>query len=188
MFSRSSNKFTPPEFPGYHCVGWVKQAHGLRGELFVQLYARKADWLSDLNNIFLLAPGNSTLKTWDVEYARPHKDGLILKVKGVSDRNVSETMRKSGVYIPQDLLKAEEGEAPYLAQVLGFKVVDPQGVVLGEIVGFGSNGPQDLLQLKRENGVEALVPFVEAYLQHIDFDKHQVKMDLPPGLLDLEEE
>jgi 16S rRNA processing protein RimM len=169
-------------------VGWVKQAHGLRGELFVQLYAKKADWLSDLNNISLLGPGDSSLKTWDVEFCRPHKDGLILKVKGISDRNVSETMRRSGVYIAEDLLKADAGEAPFLAQVLGFDVVDREGVILGKIVGFGTNGAQDLLQLKRENGVEALVPFVEAYLQNIDFDKHQVKMDLPPGLLELEEE
>src|SRR5665213_1163206 len=107
VFSRSSNKFTPQIFPGFHCVGWVKQAHGIRGELFVQLYASKADWLSDLNKIMLLAPMDSELKTWEVEVCRPHKEGLILKVKGVSDRNTSETMRKSGVYIPEKLLQAE---------------------------------------------------------------------------------
>jgi 16S rRNA processing protein RimM len=167
-------------------VGWVKQAHGIRGELFVQLYAGKADWLSDLNSVSLLAPGDSTLKTWDVEVCRPHKEGLILKVKGVSDRNTSETMRKSGVYIPQEMLVADEGL--FLGQILNFKVVDLHGVVLGEIIGFASNGVQDLLRLKRENGVEALIPFVDAFVANIDFDNHQVKMDLPQGLLDLEEE
>lgn len=188
VFSRSSNKFTPQKFSGYHCVGWVKQAHGIRGEIFVQLYAGQADWLSRLNIVSLLLPGQSALKTWDVEQFRPHKEGLILKLKGVNDRNLSETMRKSGCYIPEEWLVASEGEGFFLAQILNFDVIAPDGARLGKIVGFGSNGPQDLLRLQRENGVEALVPFVEAFIQHIDFDKHQVKMDLPPGLLDLEEE
>jgi len=168
-------------------VGWVKQAHGIRGELFVQLYASKADWLSDLNKIMLLAPMDSELKTWEVEVCRPHKEGLILKVKGVSDRNTSETMRKSGVYIPEKLLQAEEGDGLFLKQVLNFTVIDPAGVILGKIVGFGTNGVQDLLRVERENGVEALVPFVEAFIVNIDFDKQLVKMDLPQGLIDLEE-
>lgn len=188
MFSRSSNKFTPKSFPGYHCVGWVKQAHGIRGELFVQLYAAKADWLSDLNNIFLLPPNENALKTWEVEVCRPHKDGLILKVKGVSDRNTSETMRKSGVYIPDELLEAEEGEGIFLKQILNFEVVDRAGVPLGKITGFSSNGVQDLLHLQRAGKPEALVPFIDQFLVNIDFDKSQVKMDLPRGLIDLEEE
>jgi 16S rRNA processing protein RimM len=185
VFSRSSNKFIPKNFPGFHCVGWVKQAHGIRGELFVQLYAGQADWLSNLNNIFLLGPSETSLKTWDVEVCRPHKDGLILKVKGVSDRNTSETMRRSGVYIPDAFLVAEDDGEIYLKEILNFEAVDMDGVRLGKIVGFSSNTVQDLLRLERENGPEALIPFVEAFVVHIDFDKQQVKMDLPPGLLDL---
>jgi 16S rRNA processing protein RimM len=169
-------------------VGWVKQAHGIRGELFVQLYAREADWLNHLNDIFLLAPNASALKSWAVEVARPHKEGLIVKLKGCDDRNTSETMRKSGVYIPEDLLVADEGEGIYLKQILGFEVIDPAGVRLGKITGFGTNGVQDLLHVETAKGSEALVPFVEAFIVNIDFDKQQVKMDLPQGLIDLEEE
>ncbi|MGZ3723365.1 MAG: ribosome maturation factor RimM [Bdellovibrionales bacterium] len=168
-------------------MGWVKQAHGIRGELFVQLYARKADWLSDLNNIFLLAPKETSLKSWEVEVCRPHKDGLILKVKGVNDRNLSETMKRTGVYIPEETLVADEDDGIYLKRVLDFEVIDPAGVILGKITGFATNGMQDLLRVQTPKGHEALIPFVEAFIVNIDFDKHQVKMDLPQGLIDLEE-
>lgn len=187
--SRLSNKsFTPKSFPGYHCVGWVKSAHGIRGEIFIQLYASKADWLSSLNNIFLLLPGGSELSAWEVEFRRPHKEGLILKVKGCSDRNKSETMRKSGAYIPESWLQAEPGAAIFLAQILNFAVLDRTGLELGKISGFATNGMQDLLRLQRARGPEALIPFVDAFIVNIDFDKHQVTMDLPPGLLSIEEE
>src|SRR4051812_49259603 len=109
VFSRSSNKFTPRSFPGYHCVGWVKAAHGIRGELFVQLYAGQADWLNSLKEINLLEPGNNVLSTWTMEEARPHKGGLILKLHKLNDRNHSELLRKSGVYIPESILTAKPG-------------------------------------------------------------------------------
>jgi len=97
-------------------------------------------------------------------------------------------MRKSGVYIAEELLVAEEGDQIFLKQIENFTLVDTSGVNLGRIVGFGTNGAQDLLRVERPNGVEALIPFVDAFLVNIDFDKNLVKMDLPQGLLDLEEE
>ncbi len=180
----SNKAFQPAQFPGYHCVGWVKSAHGIRGEIYIQLYAKKADWLKSLETVFLLAPRAAALVEWPIEFKRPHKEGLILKLKGVVDRNHSETIAKSGAYIPENLLKSEAGDAIYLKQVLGFTLLDAQGTRIGKIVGFKSNAAQDLLQIERENAPEALVPFVDAFLVNIDFDKLTVKMDLPEGLLD----
>lgn len=97
-------------------------------------------------------------------------------------------MRKSGVYIPESLIVAEEGEGIFLKQILNFKVIAPDEKQLGEIVGFATNGAQDLLRLKTAAGEEALIPFVDAFIVNIDFDKQTVKMDLPQGLLNLEEE
>ena len=96
-------------------------------------------------------------------------------------------MRKSQVYIPEELLEAEPGETIYLHQIEGFELMDKEGKSLGCIVGFASNGPQDLLRVQTSGG-EALVPFVDAFIEGIDFEKNQVIMDLPPGLLALEEE
>ena len=188
VFSRSSNKFTPRPFTGYQCVGYVKAAHGIRGELYVQLYARQADWLDSLEKIYLLAPAALELKCWTIERARPHKEGLIVLVEGVSDRNVSETMRKSGVYIEEQLLTAPAGETIFLKQILNFTVCDPQEVPLGTVVGFATNGAQDLLCVQTPEGGEVLIPFVEAFIVKIDFDKRSVKMDLPPGLIAAEAE
>jgi 16S rRNA processing protein RimM len=119
---------------------------------------------------------------------RPHKDGLIAELKGVVDRNHSETLRKSAVYIPEAALQAEPGEAIYLQQILGFTLVDVSQNVLGEVVGFATNGAQDLLRVKPADQAEFLVPFIEQFLVKIDFDKRQVSMDLPPGLAGDEEE
>lgn len=113
---------------------------------------------------------------------------MIVVLGGVKDRNRAEELAKSSVYIDKELLHAEEGDRVFLDQIQGFKVCLKSGLEVGVIVGFASNGPQDLLKVAGPSGVEHLVPLVDQFLVDIDFDKQQVTMDLPPGLLDLEEE
>lgn len=182
-----SSKFTPPKFENYHCVGWVPSAHGLRGEIFVRLYAGESDWHEDAESLSLLLANSTALKAFTIHKATPHKDGLIVKFNEICDRNQAEAVAKSGVYIEESLLQSDEGEPVFLKQLEGFEVVDKEGNSLGRITGFASNGPQDLLQVKTAAGKEALVPLVDDFLVHIDFDKQQVTMDLPPGLFNLEE-
>ncbi len=189
VFSRSSSNssFSPPQFTGLYCVGWVHSAHGIRGEIFVRLNAGVADWADDVETLSLLAKGAKDVVAFKIQKISAHKDGLIVRLEGVVDRNRAEEIAKSLVYIDEDLLESEEGEAIYLKQILGFKLLDPAGLILGEITGFATNGMQDLLRVKTPDGKEALVPLVAAFLQHIDFDKQQVTMDLPPGLFNLED-
>lgn len=184
--SSSSSHSIKKAFKGFYSVGWVKSAHGIRGELFVRLAAGQADWLEQVQELALLTPPYENLKIFEIQKVRPHKDGLIVAFKEVPSRNEAEMLVKSQVYIREECLTAEEGESIYLHQIQGFTLVDPQGAILGQITGFGTNGPQDLLRVQTPQG-EALVPFVDAFLLAIDFDKRQVSMDLPQGLLSLEE-
>lgn len=184
--SSSNSSYSPPHFPGLYCVGWVQSAHGIRGELFVRLKAGQADWLEDIKNLSLLKPGQTQPESFEIEKISAHKDGLIVGLKDWRDRNRAEEWRKSSVYIAEDLLQAEEGETIYLKQILGFTVLDLEGKNLGVIRDFASSGFQDLLKVYPSDGGEVLIPFVDAFIKHIDFDKQELTMDLPPGLFDLE--
>ena len=185
MSSRSSS--SPPQFENLHHVGYVRSAHGIRGELAVKLLAGHADWLNRASNLALLAPNAERPTTLAIKAVRPHKDGLLVVFAEVRDRNEAEALKGAQVYVAEDLLEAAKGEPIFLKEILGFAVIDPGGVGLGEIVDFATNGAQDLLVLKRaSDGRRALVPFVDAFIVGIDFDARVVRMDLPDGLLDLD--
>jgi 16S rRNA processing protein RimM len=183
--SRSSNK-SQPTFEGLHGVGWVKSAHGLRGEIYIQLFSKTADWQDQAEQLWLLKADESEPQAYEIDRLSPHKEGLIVKLKGFSDRNQSEAVQKAVVYIDADLLVAEPGEAIFLNEILSFEVFDKNENRIGQVVGFGTNGAQDLLRIAREGEKEALVPLIDAFLVRIDFEKHKIFMDLPPGLLDVE--
>ena len=124
-------------------VGRITRAHGLRGEVVVDLLGEEVR----------LAPG-STLHTGDgvleVLTARPHRDKWVVAFDGVEGREAAEALRGTE-------LRAEPIEVPdalWLHDLLGATAVDTAGTVLGTIEAVLPNPANDLLQL--DGG--ALVP------------------------------
>lgn len=173
-------------------VGKIKEAHGLRGEVYVLIFSGDISWLPRLKSFGVGAlpdrgqePGDGAVaQTFTCQKAKPFKKGLILKPTEFSDRNAAEAVEGRGFYVPEEFLEDVE-EGLNLQDIEGFAVRDPAQKVLGEVVGFSSNGVQDLLVLKTPEGREAEVPFVDAFLRKIDFKKRIVLMELPDGLLEL---
>ena len=56
------------------------------------------------------------------------------------------------------------------------------------MVGLDVGAAQDRLRIRLTDGVEALVPFVEALVPEVDIAGGRVVVDAPPGLLDLARE
>jgi 16S rRNA processing protein RimM len=163
-------------------VGRVKDAHSLKGELYVRLFSGSADWLERFRTAYLVSPDSQEVRELEVEHVQPHREGLILKVKDLDDRTPAETLRGYGLEIDSDLLVSEEGEEIFLNEILGFKVIDVTTGIETVIEGFDSNTVQDLLQVKVD-GKERLIPFVKDFIEKIDFEARTVRMKLPLGLL-----
>lgn len=172
---------------GFVRVGKVKDAHGIRGELFVVLFAGEAEWLEKLTTLRLVPEaGGSAEQTFAVKSARPHKNGFIVKSNDIKDRNQAETLKGLLLEIPEDFLVSEPGESIYLREIQNFTLKNG-GVAVGPIVKFSSNTVQDLLVVETARG-EFEVPFVAALVKKIDYEARTVDMDLPRGLLGEDDE
>ena len=167
---------------GFIEVGYVRDAHGIKGEIFVRLNAGQADWLNGLKSVRLCS-NKGEIKTYSIGQFRLHKNGIIFKLEGLLDRNAAEALKGFKFEIAESLLVAQPGDGIYLYEILGFDVLDKKLGSLGPIKKFSSNGLQDLLVLER-GGKEILVPFVKPFIDQVDFNKHQVEMTLPEGLID----
>ena len=185
-------------------VGKIKEASGLGGSFYVLLFVDSGDWVEKFQEIRLVHDERASVKgdgsqrnmsddqkiILEVNQRRPHKKGLVLKCEGVSDRNQSEALLGKVVQVRSDFFVSDPGEPLFLREVLGFQVFDKSNEI-GVVSGITSNGPQDLLvvthvvspdsQVKKEY----LIPFVEAFLVQVDFDKKKIEMNLPEGLLEL---
>ena len=166
-------------------VGKVKDAHGIKGELFIVLFAGEAAWLGQLKTLRLIPSENASpeqARELELKSARLHKNGLIAKTQDLADRNGAEALKGWLLEIPEHFLVSSVGDSIYLREIQNFKVVTKAKGEVGTIDGFSSNGIQDLLVIKTNWG-EFEVPFVEAYVERIAYDEKTIYLDLPEGLL-----
>lgn len=172
-----------PSGQEYVRVGKLKDAHGVKGEIFIVLFAGEAAWLDQLKEVRLVAEnGEGEAKTFSVKSVRAHKNGLIVKSPDIKDRNQAEALKGLMFEIPAEFLISEPGETIYLKEIEGFRVFTQDKGEIGTIVGFSHNNAQDLLLVKTAWG-EFEIPFVEAFVDTLDFDKGELHLVLPLGLL-----
>lgn len=170
-------------------VGKVKDAHGIKGELFIVLFAGEAAWIDKLKALRLTDEAGAVLRELEVKSARLHKNGLIVKTVELKDRNEAESLCGHLLEIPSEFFVSAAGEAIYLREVENFQVSVKGRGEIGKITGFASNGAQDLLIITTPQG-EFEVPFVQAFVEKIDYAGKQMHLNLPFGLLgeEVEEE
>jgi 16S rRNA processing protein RimM len=150
-------------------VGRVTRAHGLRGEVVVDLLSSEAD--------VRLARG-ATLTTGDgravqVVEARPHQARWIVRFDGIGDRTAAEGLRGAELYGEP----LEDPDALWVHELVGAAVVDTAGVARGTVVAVVANPADDLLEL--DSGALVPVTFVVGW-----DDDHRVVVDPPEGLFE----
>lgn len=166
-------------------VGKVREAHGLKGDLYILILSGDITWAKRMKSFYLKSKTSEETLTFTVERTKPFKKGFIVKAQEVADRTAAEQLEHFEFYIDEDLLVSKPGETIYLSEILNFNLKDVEQNILGQIVGFSSNGVQDLLVVEMD-GRKVEVPFVDDFIKKIDFKHTSVVMDLPEGLLDIE--
>ncbi len=181
-------------------VGLVRRAHGIRGELAVEtLTDRPAEVYSAGRRVFVGTPEGRVLpadprrplaaggapRTLTVERASPFKGGLIVRFAEVADRTAAEGLRERALLVPYAELPPPADDQVYLHELLGMRVVDRAGAVLGEVADL-LELPQGLALDVRVAGTArtALVPYRPEMVVGVDVPARTVTVDLPEGLLD----
>lgn len=157
-------------------VGRFGPPFGIKGWLNVISYTDPATNLVDYRPWFVERDGAWT--QLDVNAIRPHRSGFVVQVDDVCDRDVA--LRYAGRAIGVDdstLPEADEGEF-YWKDLIGLSVVDARGKVLGTVDGLIETGANDVLVV-RADGRETLIPFVDAFVSHVDLAARRIDVDWP---------
>jgi len=170
-------------------VARIGRAHGIKGEVTVEVRTDAPDQRFVPGAVLLVAPPRSGSPlpgrpaTLTLETVRDHNGILLLGFAGVSDRNQAEALR--GAVLEAELPDAsDEEDAWYDHELIGLKAVDPSGTALGDVVAVEHSGAQDLLVVRRPDGVRRLVPFVTAIVPAVDVAAGHLVIDAPAGLIE----
>ena len=146
------------------CIAQIGAAHGVRGE--VRLKPFTADPLGVTRYGALETEDGRTV---EIEAARPAKDMLVARLKGVSDRNAAEALKNIRLYVPRERLPQPDDDEFYYADLIGLSAVTAQGESYGTVKAVHNFGAGDLLEIEpAAGGATVMLPFNAATVPTID--------------------
>lgn len=177
----SSTPTASPEF----LVGVAIRAHGLRGEVVVELHTDSPQERFAPGAVLVARSAGAPDGRLTVEAARAHSGRLLVRFAEAPDRDSAERLRGMRLLISADALDAPaDPDEFHVHQLEGLRAELADGAVVGTVreVVHGPGG--ELLVLARPPLPDALVPFVRAIVPTVDLDGGRVVLTPPEGLLD----
>ena len=133
----------------------------------------------------LFGPNELSLSPVEVNQARQHKQGYLLKLSSVDDRNRAEEVRGWGLYIPADEAAPTDGESFYHHQMIGMKVVDRELGELGTVVAVVETPAHDLLEIRRKGQKSFFLPLIDEFVGGVDLEAGVIETGIPADLMEL---
>ncbi|MCH9650375.1 MAG: ribosome maturation factor RimM [Deltaproteobacteria bacterium] len=182
MSSSSSTPESVREPPGRVEVGFVRRAHGIRGEVLVEVESDNPRRFAVGSRLFL-NPKSGLTKTVQIAQSRVHKGGRIVRFEGCEERDYAESL--AGAILEVDL--SEVASAPqgtyYFFELLDCQCRDRESGDLGKVLGVVEDGG-GLLLIVGDEERNLPIPFVEQFIEQIDTKAGFIEFQLPAGLVE----
>ncbi len=161
-----------PENPVQLAV--IGAAHGTRGEVRVKTFTGDPLAIADYGLLY-----DQQGKPYEIMEARVAKTVVIVRFKGVNDRNAAEALNGTELFIDRSQLPDDELDQDEFFQtdLIGLKAIDEDGNSHGVVSAIFDFGGGDLIELSEKGKRPMLIPFTEAAVPEVDFEKGILRVD-----------
>ena len=145
-------------------LGIVGAPHGIRGEVRVKSYTADP---ADLGRYGPLTAEDG--RRFEVAAIRPARDVVVVRFKGLDDRNAAEALNGVKLFVARAVLPPPEDEDEFLhADLVGLRAETEQGEQLGHVSAIHNFGGGDMLELQPARGPSLLFAFTRVVVPVID--------------------
>jgi len=169
----------------YILLGKLNGHHGIKGWLKVYSYTEPKENILSYPQIMLFK-GNKPKDYWkkvEIANGRLQGKGVVVHIKGYDNREASEELIGSTIGINrEDLGKLPEDDY-YWVDLIGLKVINQEGIVLGEIVNMLPTTANDVMVVKyqqKQEGIqeEYLIPYIMGqFVLDVDLTSGEMQVD-----------
>ena len=163
-------------------VGVITAPHGVRGEVKVFPTTDDNARFKNLKTV-LLDQGRGT-RELEIEGVKFLKNMVILKFKGIDDRNDVERMRQAKLLVTRENAVELGKDEYFIADLIDMQVELEDGTAFGVLTDVIQTGANDVYEVKRPDGKEVLLPVIDECILDVDLEKQQVTAHIMPGLVD----
>ncbi len=119
-----------------------------------------------------------------VENIKYMPSALVIKFSEISSPESAEELRGCLISVSREMLPPVDEDEFYLMDLVGFRVLDETGTLLGTVKNVYDYPANDLIEIDY-NGKDVLIPLVDEFIRLIEFDEKYLMIQVPEGLLDL---
>jgi 16S rRNA processing protein RimM len=150
-------------------VGIFGAPHGVRGEVRLKSYTADPAAIGRYGALH----DDSGARNFMLEALRPAgKDMLVVRVKGVSDRNAAEALNGIELFAARNAFPPPEEEEFYYSDLIGLRVENEGGDVLGSVIALHNFGAGDILEIApprdTRDRTTAMLAFTRALVLVVD--------------------
>lgn len=166
-------------------IGLFNKPHGIHGEL---QFTFTDDIFDRVDCDYLICLLDGIFVPFFIEKYRFRSDSTALvKLEGIDTAERARMFTNVEVYFPvKHAEEAEDGELSWNFFV-GFRMEDVRHGELGEVVEVDTTTVNTLFVVEQEDGEELLIPAQEEFIVEINQEKKLITVELPEGLLNLED-
>ena len=162
-------------------IGQIVNTFGIKGFVKINPFTDDLERFEELKSVFVVK--NKELIEMQIEEVKFHKHLVLVKFKGIEDINMAEKYK--GCYIKikrENARKLPEGTY-FIADLIGIKVYDEDGNLLGKVDDIYNNKSTDIYVIKDDLGKQILLPSTKEVIKQIDVDNDRIVVHLIDGLV-----
>lgn len=166
-------------------VGKITGTHGIKGEVKILPLTDFPERFRPGTRLILIPEGEEG-RAFPVTVIRSRfgKGGLILKLAEINDHDQATAVRGATLKVePWAVEPLPEGHY-YIYQLVGCRVYDLDGEYLGILTDVLATGANDVYVVRDNDAGEVLIPALKEVVRQIDLNTREIRVALPPGLLD----
>lgn len=169
--------------PRYVVTGRIIKPHGILGWTKVEALTTNPRRFA-VGKTFLVE-GRVTGERLCIQAVRRSGDVLLVKFRGVEDRNEAEKLKGKRLLVTAEELGEPPEGAFWEHQLLELEVITAGGRTLGRVVEVLETGANDVLVVEGDR--EHLVPMTAEVVKEVDLENGTIVIEPLPGLLEEEE-
>lgn len=164
-------------------LGRIGRAHGLAGEVHVQLDWQQSQGLEQAASVVLERAGEAPRRL-RVVACRAASKGYLVRFEGVATRSAAEALQGCAVFAERTELPPLEPGEYYLSDAVGLQVC-VAGEVLGVVEGVGVYPSVDVVEIRTADGRLLEQPLVEPWVVAVDVGRGRLELSSCDGLIDV---
>ena len=161
-------------------IARISGPHGLKGKIKIIPFGDSFKRFLRYTHLIIGKNGSPL----EILSAQNRRSFYIIEIAGFTNISQVEPLKGETLFIKREQLEEPEEDEYYWRDLLGLKVIDIQGAVLGEIVDIFSTGSNDVYVVDKSK--QYFIPATKDVIKEISLEKGCITIDasLLAGLLD----